>query len=64
MTDSPGVTDSPDVTGEPGVVVVPGLLSVVGGTGYRVPVPGTGHWTGTGSQCDRYMFRVHWSVDR
>ena len=58
MTESPGVTGEP---GEPGVVVVPGLPSVFGGTEYRVPVRGTGHWTGTG--CDRYMFRVHWSVD-
>ena len=64
MTDAPGVTGEPGVTGAPGVVGVPG---VVGGTGHRVPVPGTGHLTGTGftgSRCDRYMFRLHWSVDR
>ena len=59
------MTGEPSVVGEPGVVSVPGLPGVVVGTGHRVPGPG--HWTGTwftGSRCDRYMFRVHWSVDR
>ena len=55
----PGVTGAP---GEPGVVGAPGLPGVIGGTGhrsfdrYRVLF--------TGSRCDRYMFRLHWSVDR
>ena len=64
MTGEPGVTGAPGVVG---VVGVPGLPGVVGETGHRVPGPGTGHLTGTGftgSRCDRYMFRLHWSVDR
>ena len=67
LTDSPSVIVEPGVISVPGVVTVPGLPGVVGGTGHQVPGPGTGHWTGTGftgSLCDRYMFRVHWSVDR
>ena len=58
LTKSPGVTVEPGVISLPGVVTVPGLPSVFGGTEHRVPDPGTG------SRCDRGMFRVHWSVDR
>ena len=61
MTGEPGVTGAP---GEPGVVGVVGLPSVIGGTGH--PGPSIGHLTGTGftgSGCNRFMFRLHWSVD-
>ena len=63
LTDSPGVTvepGEPGVIGVPSEVSVPGLPGVVGGTGHRVPVPGTGPVPGPGvtGTCSEYTGRL------